>query len=46
MGCDELQYTYGDIPDIMKTKKFVPLSRHLWNINKLLGVDIILESGK
>lgn len=38
-----MQYTYADIPDTMRTKKFVPLSRHLWNINRHLGHEIILE---
>ncbi|MHA1650890.1 MAG: hypothetical protein ACTSYB_11910 [Candidatus Helarchaeota archaeon] len=38
-----MRYTYADIPDTTRTKKFVPLARHLWNINKHLGPDIILE---
>ncbi|MHA1131224.1 MAG: hypothetical protein ACTSQI_05645 [Candidatus Helarchaeota archaeon] len=37
-----MPYTYADIPDSMKTKKFVPLARHLWNINKHLGHEIVL----
>ncbi len=38
-----MQYTYADIPDHMRTKRFVPLSRHLWNLNKKLGHEIILK---
>ncbi len=41
-----MMYTYADIPDNMKTKKFVPLARHLWNINKYLGYEIILDMVK
>ncbi len=36
-------YSYADIPDTVRTKKFVPLARHLWNINKQLGYEIILK---
>lgn len=43
MGDDIIQFTYGDIPNEMKTKQYVPLARHLWNINLHLGHDIILD---
>jgi hypothetical protein len=38
-----MPYNYGDIPDNIRTKKFVPLARHLWNINKQSGYEIILK---
>jgi len=36
-----MSYTYADIPDTIRTKKFAPLARHLWTINKHLGYEII-----
>lgn len=38
-----MAYNYADIPDTVRTKKFVPLARHLWNINKHIGYEIILK---
>ncbi|MHA1263611.1 MAG: hypothetical protein ACTSRS_00095 [Candidatus Helarchaeota archaeon] len=38
-----MPYTYADIPDSIKTKRFVPLARHLWTLNKQLGHEIILD---
>ena len=38
-----MSYNYADIPDTVRTKKFVPLARHLWNINKHIGYETILK---
>ncbi|TFF86880.1 MAG: hypothetical protein EU551_00420 [Promethearchaeota archaeon] len=37
------QYTYGDIPDEFHTKKYIPISRHLWKLHKNLGYEIFLD---
>ncbi|MHA1252688.1 MAG: hypothetical protein ACTSRP_22060, partial [Candidatus Helarchaeota archaeon] len=35
------QYTYGDIPDTIRTKEYFPLSKHLWYAYKKLGIDLL-----
>ena len=33
------KYTYGDLPDDMITKPYIPLSRHTWRLFKILGFE-------
>ncbi len=41
----ETNYTYGDIPDVLLTKPYFPLARHLWRLYTELGYeDLILEA--
>ncbi|NVM04737.1 MAG: hypothetical protein HWN67_20625 [Candidatus Helarchaeota archaeon] len=36
-------YKYGDLPDDMITKPYIPLSRHIWNLYKVLGYQELFE---
>ena len=43
MILSEKKFTYGDIPDILVTKRYFPLARHLWRIYTELGYEDLVE---
>jgi hypothetical protein len=36
--------TYGDIEDSLRTKKFLPIARHVWRLHKEVGWDVWEEA--
>ncbi len=37
------KYTYGDLPDDLITKPYLPLSRHAWRLYQTLGYEAFME---